>query len=86
LLAQAEGGGVVEVRNLASHETAPKEAAWVLIERSGERFDVVGQARGAAIDAAFAPRGLETAEAAIKAAVAWADLLGISVLYVKDGA
>jgi hypothetical protein len=74
---------LVEVRNLADGEAAPSGAAWVLIEKVGETFAVNGQANGNSIAASFSPRGFDTGEAAIKASVAWADLLGIPLIYVK---
>ncbi len=77
---------MVEVRNLKDKETAPKSPAWVLIQKRGGGFSVCGVAKGKAIDAAFAPRGFDSAEKAIKASVAWADLLEIPVIYVKEDA
>ena len=76
---------MVEVRNLKDHEAAPQTASWVLIEKTDGNFSVVGMAKGKTIDASFAPRGFESAESAIKASVAWADLLEIPVIYVRDG-
>jgi hypothetical protein len=75
---------VVEVRNLGSNQAGPDGAAWVLIEKVGDKYSVTGRASQKAIDASFAPREFDTAEEAIKASVVWADLLGIPVLYVRD--
>ena len=76
---------MVEVRNLRDDKMAPETAAWVLIQKTGENFSVSGMAKRNAIDASFAPRGFESAESAIKASVAWADLLEIPVIFVRDG-
>ena len=73
----------VEVRNLFG-ETAPQGASWILIEKDGSRFAISGKACRGTIDASFASRGLDTPEAAIKASVAWADLLDIPLIYVRD--
>ena len=78
-------GAMVEVLRLRADEDAPNASAWILIQRKGEEFSVTGAARGKAIDASFAPRGFDSAEKAIKASVAWADLLEIPVIYVRDG-
>ena len=77
---------MVEVRNLRNKENAPKSPAWVLIQKRGGGFSVSGVAKGKTIDAAFSPRGFDSAEKAIKASVAWADLLEIPVIYVKEEA
>jgi hypothetical protein len=76
---------MMEVRNLRPDETQPSGPAWVLIEKIGDKYAVRGQANHKAVDASFAPSDFDTAEVAIKASVAWADLLGIPLLYVKDG-
>jgi hypothetical protein len=77
---------MVEVLKLKADESAPDAAAWILIQREGADYAVSGIARGKAIDASFAPRGFDSAETAIKASVAWADLLEIPVIYVRDEA
>jgi hypothetical protein len=76
---------MVEVLNLTDGEAEPDGAAWVLIEKKADEYIITGRASGRTIDASFAPCGFDTAEAAIKASVAWADLLGIPVIYVRDG-
>jgi len=76
---------MVEVRNLKDDEIAPAAPAWVLIQKDGDHFAVRGVAKGKTVDASFAPRGFDSAERAIKASVAWADLLEIPVIYVRDG-
>lgn len=78
------GQAMVEVLKLKADESAPNGAAWVLIQRQGELFAVNGVAKGNAIDASFAPQAFDSAEEAIKASVAWADLLEIPVIYVRD--
>ena len=77
---------MVEVLKLKADESAPDAAAWVLIQRQGELFAVSGVAKGKTIDASFAPRGFDSAEEAIRASVAWADLLEIPVIYVREEA
>jgi hypothetical protein len=62
----------------------PKGAAWILIEKDGGRFALSGRACRGRIDASFTSRGLDTPEAAIKASVAWADLLDIPLIYVRE--
>ena len=75
---------MVEVRNLKEEDAAPHTAAWILIQKTGGAFTVSGAAKGKTIDASFSPRGFDTAEKAIKASVAWADLLEIPVIYVRE--
>ena len=74
---------IVEIRGLAG-DMSPKGAAWVLIEKAGDRYAITGRAQRESIDAFFAPRAVESAEIAIKASVAWADLLGIPLIYVRE--
>jgi hypothetical protein len=73
----------VEVRRLTG-EMAPNGAAWVLIEKEGEGFAICGRAHRSAIDASFVSHGLNTPEVAIRASVAWADLLDIPLLFVRE--
>jgi hypothetical protein len=73
----------VEIRNLVG-DTRPTGAAWVLIEREGDRYAIRGYAQREAIDAFFVSRGVESAEVAIMASIAWADLLSIPQIYVRD--
>jgi hypothetical protein len=75
---------MVEVLTLKADESAPNAAAWILIQGKDDHFSVSGVAKGKAIDASFAPSGFDSAEKAIKASVAWADLLEIPVIYVRD--
>jgi hypothetical protein len=77
---------MVEVLKLKADESSPTVAAWILIQKEGPHFAVSGVAKGKAIDASFAPRGFDSAENAIKASVAWADLLEIPVIYVREEA
>jgi len=77
---------MVEVLKLKADESSPNVAAWILIQREGPHFAVSGVAKGKTIDASFAPRGFDSAENAIKASVAWADLLEIPVIYVREDA
>jgi hypothetical protein len=74
---------IVEIRGLAG-DMSPKGAAWILIEKAGDRYAITGRAQRESIDAFFAPRGAESAEIAIRASVAWADLLGIPLIYVRE--
>jgi hypothetical protein len=55
-----------------------------LIEKAGDRYAITGRAQRESIDAFLAPRAVESAEVAIKASVAWADLLGIPLIYVRE--
>jgi hypothetical protein len=73
----------VEVRNLFG-DTAPKGVAWILIEKKAEGFAISGKAHRTSIAASFASHGLDPPEAAIRASVAWADLLDIPLIYIKD--
>jgi hypothetical protein len=77
---------MVEVRNLQQDGTMPKGDAWVLIEKAGAEYLISARAKGKTVDAALAPRGFDSAEAAILAATGWADLLQIPILYVRDAA
>jgi hypothetical protein len=75
---------MVEVRNLQPDVATPKGDAWVLIEKTGAEYLISARAKGRTVDAALAPRGFDSAEAAIRAATGWADLLQIPLLYVRD--
>jgi hypothetical protein len=75
---------MVEVRALAVEADEPSGEAWVLIEKRNGQYFVRGRQNGNALDASVAPSGVDSPEAAIQAATAWADLLGIALLYVRD--
>jgi hypothetical protein len=75
---------MVEVRNLQNQADEPTGDAWVLVEKRGALYFVTGRQNGQAVDASIAPSGLESPEAAIRAATAWADLLSAPILYVRD--
>jgi hypothetical protein len=75
---------MVEVRSLAVDAGAPPGDDWVLVEKRGGSYFVSGRRSGKTLDASVAPAGVGSPEAAIHAATAWADLLGVSLLYVRD--
>jgi hypothetical protein len=76
---------MVEVRNLKTEEDEPTGDAWVLVEKRGGLYFITGRQNGQAVDASVAPSGLDSPEAAIHAATAWADLLSAPILYVRGG-
>jgi hypothetical protein len=73
---------VVEVVSLRMGE--PKGDAWVLVKKEGDQYLVEGKVNGKSMDASVAPRGFNTPAVAIRAATAWADLLTIPVIYVRE--
>jgi hypothetical protein len=75
---------MVEVRALAVDGQAPPGEAWVLIETRNDRFFVRRRQKGSALDASVESSGVESQEAEIQAATASADLLGTSLLHVRD--
>ena len=74
---------MTEIRTLRDGDSVPEDAAWVSIKKEDGKFNVSGQAAGLDKPVFFAGPGFDTAEEAIKASVAWADLLGAGVLYVR---
>jgi hypothetical protein len=77
---------MVEVRSLKEDEPYPPEGeAWILIEKRGELYFIRGQSRDASVEATLAATGVDSAQVAIKGAVAWADLLMAPIIYVRNG-
>ena len=74
---------MVEVRELGPEESAPEGAAWVLIDKEDGKFKVSGQAAGTDRPVFFSRPGFASAEEAMKASIAWADLLAVQILYVR---
>jgi hypothetical protein len=81
---RGKGRPMVEVRDLKSGEDEPKGGTWVCIERRGDQYFLAGRADGKIVDPHMSPDGFPTAEAAIHAAMAWAEYLAAPVIYVKD--
>jgi hypothetical protein len=79
-----EGRPMVEILNLKSEDEEPKGSSWVCIEKKGDLYFLIGRANGEVVDPHVSPDGLPTAEAAIRAAMVWADYLGAAVIYVRD--
>ena len=75
---------MVEVRNLGRDDEEPTGDSWVLIEKRGGLYFITGRQNAEALEASVAPSGVDTPEAAIHAATAWADLLAIPLLYIRD--
>lgn len=73
---------MVEVLSLKTGE--PKGDAWVLVKKVGDQYLVESKVNGKSVGAAAAPRCFDTPAVAIRAAAAWADLLTIPVIYVRD--
>ena len=71
----------MEVRTLES-ATNPKGDAWIVIEQEGAPVIISVTVKKAG-SAPFHTRGIHSPELAIKASVAWADLLSIDNVYVR---
>jgi hypothetical protein len=74
---------MVEVRSLEIG-AEPEGREWVLVEKRGKLYFITGRKDAKTVDATIAPAGLDDPEAAMHAAAAWADLLHVGVLYVRD--
>jgi hypothetical protein len=72
----------MEVRKLEG-ATNPEGTAWIVIEREDNLFTIEGNV-GKGVQPSFRSRGIRSPELAIKASVAWADLLSIPRLYVRE--
>lgn len=75
---------MVEIRKLGETDPFPGGDAWILIERREALYFVRGQAAGMTVEASLAATGMDSAEVAIRGALAWADLLSAPVVYVRD--
>jgi hypothetical protein len=75
---------MIEVRNLKHDSIAPEDDIWILIEKKGDAYFLKGNANGKAIDPHVSPSGFESAAAAVRAAISWADYLGESIIYMRD--
>jgi hypothetical protein len=76
---------VVEIRRLKQTEPFPPPGrAWILIEKQGDLYFVRGRSKDASVDASLGATGTDSAAVAIRGAEAWADLLMVDVVYVRD--
>jgi hypothetical protein len=78
------GATVVEILRLGEADAFPGGDAWILIEKREALYFVRGQAKGMMVEASLAATGMDSAEVAIRGALAWADLLSAPVIYVRD--
>ena len=72
----------MEVRKL-DNATNPDGGAWIVIEQEDDQFTIIGKV-GKGSPPSFWARGIHSPELAIRASVAWADLLSIPRLYVRE--
>ena len=77
---------MVEIRSLKRDARAPRGDAWILIEKRGDAYFIVGRQNGASVDASVSTNAFRTPEEAMQAAMAWADLLSVPYLYMRDDA
>lgn len=70
---------------LSETDAFPDGDAWIFIEKRGALYFVRGRARGMTIEASLAAAGIDSAGVAIRAALAWADLLTFSIICVREG-
>jgi hypothetical protein len=76
---------MVEVRRLKQTEAFPPPGrAWILIEKRDGLYFVRGQSKDASVEASLGATGTDSAAVAIRGAEAWADLLMVDVVYVRD--
>jgi hypothetical protein len=75
---------MVEVRHLDKDEREPEGGSWVCIEKKGDQYFMIGRANGVLVDPHVSPDGFPTAEAAIRAAMAWAEYMAAPVIYVRN--
>jgi hypothetical protein len=75
---------MVEVRTLTVDVEGPPGEGWVLLEKRGDQYFISWRQNGKALETFVVPGGVDTPEAAIRAATGWADLLEIPLLYVRD--
>jgi hypothetical protein len=75
---------VVELRSLKRDIHAPDGGAWVLIEKRDGRYHITGRQNGASVDASVWPPPVDDPRAAMQVATAWADLLSVPFLYVRE--
>lgn len=76
---------MVEILRLDEVDVFPESDAWILIEKRETLYFVRGQAGGMTVEASLAATGIDSADVAIRAALAWADLLTVPIIYVREG-
>jgi hypothetical protein len=74
----------VEVRTLGAPQREPPGQSWVLMERRQSGYFLVGRANGRPMDPHLAPSGILSPCDAIRFAIAWAEYLEASLLFVKE--
>jgi len=75
---------MVELRSLGREVDAPPGDAWVLVEPHAGLYYITGRQNGDSVDASVTPEPFSTPEAAMRAAMEWADLLSVPYLYVRQ--
>lgn len=74
---------MVQFHDIASGEEPPKDAGWVLIERTDAGYVASGAATGTGVATIIGPAPFENVDAAIQAAESWAAANGVPVVYVR---
>ncbi len=75
---------MVELRSLGREVDVPPGGAWVLVEPHAGLYYITGRQNGASVDASVSPEPFSTAEAAMRAATEWADLLSVPYIYIRQ--
>ena len=75
---------MIELRSLRHDVETPEGEAWVLIERRDGVYFITGRKNGCSVDADVTPSGFDTPQAAMRAAEGWADLLSVTLIYMRD--
>lgn len=74
---------MVQVRNIAAHETPPSNVDHVFIERTGNKYTANGSVAHAKSGTFWTPPPFDTVDAAISASVGWAEQNDVTVVYVR---
>ena len=74
---------MVQFHDIASGEEPPKDAGWVLIERTVAGYVATGAAAGTQAATSIGASPFENVEAAIEASESWAAENGVPVVYVR---
>ena len=74
----------VEVRTLSAVGRELAGFAWVMIQKKGDAYFLVGVANGIVMNPHVAPTGFSRPEDVIRAAVVWAEYLEAPILFITD--
>jgi hypothetical protein len=78
----ARAFSMLEIRDI-DEKTAPKEANWIVIRVIDGHFLALGSSSGPRGSWCFAPAPFNTKKAAISAAMEWASVHDVGVIYVR---